>query len=161
MQKTKEMLPEAPTSGLKRLKRDTAATASELREFLAQVRGKSPQEVMGTVAGNSLIKSTLFAAIATALLLLLSSTAFYLVTPEKTKTVKGKSNAAAQTKTEAKAADNKDAAKSDATADSSEKTITSGDKTLDTLGVGETKIAAPDKNPLEDKFDNLLDKKIE
>ena len=38
-----------------------------------------------------------------------------------------------------------------------ETTTISGDKTLDTLGIGETKVAKPDENPLDKKMDNLLD----
>jgi len=161
MKRSQEHLTEPPARGLGRLQHDTAATAAELREFLGQMRGKSPQEVMGTIAGNSLIRSTLLATALILSSLLLGSTVTYFVTPEKTKTVKAKADSAGQAKAEAKSVDGKDSVKSDASADASEQTITSGDKTLDTLGVGETKIAAPDKNPLEDKFDDLLDKKIE
>ena len=31
------------------------------------------------------------------------------------------------------------------------------DRALDALGIGETRTAQPDENPLEDKLDNLLD----
>ena len=162
MQKSKERIPEAATSSLGKLMHDTGATTAELRQFLAQMRGKSPQEVMGTIAGNSLVKSTLLAAVAIVVFLLLTSTVVYLVTPDKSKAAKAKANPAAQAKTSGTAAaDGNTALKSDATEAASDETIASGDKALDTLGIGETKISAPDKNPLEDKFDDLLDKKID
>ena len=42
---------------LKRLKADTAASAAELREFVASLKGKGPQEVLGAVAQSGLTRS--------------------------------------------------------------------------------------------------------
>ena len=166
MRESKEKFRQPPSGGFGRLKHDGAATVAELREFLIHVRGKSPQEVMGTIAGNSLVKSTLIALVGTVLFLFVTSALVYFVTPDNSKTAKAKPAEAAAAKidapdqTDGKKADaktNADLAKSD----KSEKTIKSDDKTLQNLGVGETKIAPPDKNPLDKKLEDLLNKKID
>ena len=154
MNDSKEKLHDPPAGRLKRLKHDTAATAAELREFLSQVSGKNPKEVIGNIASNGLVKSTALAAVFIVIFLLLTSTVAYMITPEKSETADAKTNPlAVQPKTDA-------TPETDSAATSAE-TTKSGDKTLDNLGVGETKIAAPDENPLDKKFDDLLDKKID
>lgn len=47
---------------LRRLGADVAASGDELREFLQQFRGKSPQEVLGLVASSGLVRATCMAA---------------------------------------------------------------------------------------------------
>jgi hypothetical protein len=162
MHESKDRTQQPPAGALKRLKHDGQATAAELREFLAQVRGKRPQEVMGTIASSSLVKSTLLAAVGISLFLLFSSAVAYVVTPDKSKTAKTNTNQATQAKTDSAKTDGlKTPGNQTADTTGQTETITSGDKTLETLGVGETKIAPPEKNPLEDKFNDLLDKKID
>ena len=48
-------------SEMKRLKTEASATTSELREFIRGLKGRSPQEVMGIMAGNSLMQAMLTA----------------------------------------------------------------------------------------------------
>jgi hypothetical protein len=47
---------------LRRLGADVVASGDELREFLQQFRGKSPQEVLGLVASSGLVRATCMAA---------------------------------------------------------------------------------------------------
>ena len=64
---------QAPVAGiakdLRRLKTDGSASAEELRQFISQLRGRSPQEVMGVVAQSDLFRSILLAAAGCAVLL--------------------------------------------------------------------------------------------
>ena len=59
MDSTKPTSDEPATPGfgiardLQQLKTHSAASVAELREFLAQMRGRRPQEVLGLVAGQS------------------------------------------------------------------------------------------------------------
>lgn len=161
MSLSEEKRSDPPARGLGRLKHDSAETVAELREFLGNMQGKNPQELMGSITGSSLVKSTLLGTGLIAAFLLLTSTIAYMVTPENSKADIAKTKAAVQS----------DAAKDDNGEDSqtavsdsgkaAESDSGSGDKTIDALGIGETKTVPADKNPLEDKFDDLLDKKID
>ena len=42
---------------LRRLKSDGVASAAELREFLGNLKGRSPEDVMGAVAQSNLVRS--------------------------------------------------------------------------------------------------------
>ena len=48
---------------VKRLQTDGNASVEELREFLAQLKGKSPQEMLGIVAESGLVKGMVTATI--------------------------------------------------------------------------------------------------
>ena len=50
---------------VKRLRTDGAASVEELREFLGQLKGKGPQEMLGIVAHSGLIKGMVTATIGT------------------------------------------------------------------------------------------------
>jgi hypothetical protein len=43
---------------LRELRMNSTATVQELKEFLGQLRGKSPQEMLGLVASSQLVKAT-------------------------------------------------------------------------------------------------------
>lgn len=46
-------------------KQNRQAMQAELREFLSQMRGKSPKEMLGTIASSNLLQSTVAATAAT------------------------------------------------------------------------------------------------
>jgi hypothetical protein len=52
-----------------RLKAGSRATMEELQEFLGEVRGKNPQQVMGLVAASGLTQGIILSTLATALVL--------------------------------------------------------------------------------------------
>ena len=144
-------------TGLGRLKQDGAETVGELREFLSSLKGKKPQEVMGVVANNGLVRNTLVATIAICLLLFVSSAGFYFLggAEDESKTANKTANSA-KTNTSETASDTKTTDTTTGQNNQSDTETKTGDNTLDTLGIGETKIADPNKNPL-DPLDNLLD----
>ena len=43
---------------LRELKTNSSATVQELQEFLSQLRGKSPQEMLGVVASSQLFRAS-------------------------------------------------------------------------------------------------------
>jgi hypothetical protein len=48
---------------LRELKANSSATVTELKEFLRQLRGKGPQEMLGVVASSQLFRATILSAI--------------------------------------------------------------------------------------------------
>lgn len=48
---------------LRELKANSSATVLELKEFLSQLRGKGPQEMLGVVASSQLFRATILSVI--------------------------------------------------------------------------------------------------
>ena len=149
-----------------RAKQGTTASAAELREFVQKLHGKSPQEMLGLVAGSNLIQSTILATIITFVLILAFTIVPYALDRNSPATAKAElpvpaapAPAAAPTATAAVAAT--PATPTAAPTGSAALPATSPnaappDPVLDRLGIGETKAADPKKNPLEAGADDLL-----
>lgn len=142
--------PTGMLSDVKRLKTEASATTSELRDFIRGLKGRSPQEVMGIVAGNALTQAMVTSTIACVLLLAALSVPFAFGSSSKNKS-KPKPAVAAEAEASKSEADTKTTANGD--------TPSEGDlkRASKAMGLDETKTANPNKNPL-DNFDNLLDK---
>lgn len=147
----------------KRLKTDGAATVSELREFLGEMHGKSPQEVIGIVAKSGLTRSIVLATFLFAVLLVALTVGPYLwerFGSGATGPTTGQSDTA---KTPAAKPDepkpDERPAETVATTpkDKSVSDELDPDRAIDAMGIGETRTADPKKNPMEDKLDKLLD----
>lgn len=140
---------------LQRVKAGSFASAAELREFVQNLRGKSPQEVLGTVANSGLIQGVAISTIGTILLMALFTAGPYFLFGKPV--VKSKSDKPAEVSNEPKEvakptpADSKAAISSDPKANAQ--------KTLDKMGESETKMADPKVNPLDKEVDDLLDTK--
>lgn len=138
-----------------RLRVHSGATAAEIREFIGQLRGRSPHEVIGALAQSNLLRATGLAAAWTVGLLLV-----FTILPAlfaKPKTVETPTPVAATTpaadKSKPAAVDTKDSAA--ATGDTKTKTPSKTD-VADKLGIGETKTLDPKKNPLDGTGDDLF-----
>lgn len=166
-----------------RIKSGSTATAAELREFIGALKGKRPQEVMGLVAGSSLVQCTTLATIVTAVFMAAFTVGPYVwykvlypptpvtaqapaAAPAKTElpaTTAAPTNAAPNTAS-APAKNDAPIAKGDATkssmptpsGDPLEPSTANKQKALEKLGIGETKSSDPKKNPLENSADDLL-----
>ena len=135
-------------SDLKKIRRNTAASSQEIREFLAQMRGKSPQEMLGMLASSNLVKCTTQAGIGWLVLLVvftLGPWLWSLVNPPAAKVLPPP--VAPVVSAPAPAAEPKSVEPA-APATST--------KAADKLGIGETKEAPPSQNPLEKATDDLL-----
>ncbi len=150
-------------------------TATELRALVAELKPRSPQEVMGAAASSNLMAS-MFTAAFTGIGLLLCATflLFFLgfgptrqadtvqasETTDTSSESETGSEVAAATNVESRDSDNKDAATAagaaDDTANSSEK-ATSTDSAIEAMGIGDT--AEPDSKPesLENRLDKILE----
>ena len=147
------------TGDIKRLKRDGAASAEELREFVSGLHGKSPQEVLGLVAESGLFQATAVATIGIAVVLVAFTVVPYLfkgAAPEKTtaKTAAKQPAAAAQAAAQSSAAA---PAGTGASADGLQPSADDLKTASAVLGLDETKAADPKANPLDKKLDGLLD----
>ena len=58
---------------LKNLKANSAATAGELRQFLREIRGQTPKEMLGSIAQSSLVRSVVISTVCICSLLLVFS----------------------------------------------------------------------------------------
>ena len=64
---------------LRELKTNSNATVRELKEFLSELRGKSPQEMLGVVASSQLFRATILSlGLVTTTLLLLTAIPYFL-----------------------------------------------------------------------------------
>jgi len=137
---------------LNRLKSDGSASVAEVRDFVRQMRGKSPTEVLGSVAQSNLTHGVTVATIATVVLMFVFTAGPYLVYGT-TAAKKPAAPAAAAEPAKPAAGEAPAAAVAESTPEEPKEP---SKKAADILGVNETKEAAPDKNPLEDKGDDLL-----
>ena len=157
--------PANPGSGLMRdvrqIRQHGKASAAELREFFAQTRGRSPQEVLGMLTGSHLTRSIALATVGITLLLVAASVVPWLWGRGD------KSQSAAAPQTTEPAGNQQDRPESPAP----ETNSVAGDspsvdpqpspedarKAASAMGLGDTKVADPETNPLEKKLDSLLD----
>jgi hypothetical protein len=149
--------PQDPTQGvlggLSRVKRDGAHSLQELQEFVAQMRGRSPQEVLGMVSASELVRGIVLATVGCVVLL-----AAFTVVPYALRDKDAAAKASA-----APAAPTKTAGPSTATTPAIASTDEKTDKTPDAsaaakaLNIDEVKTADPSVNPLDKDLDKLLD----
>ena len=145
-----------PVRDLRQLQHHTGATAGELREFLAQLRGKSPAEMLGAVASSNLVRGTVLAAIGTVLLLFLATAIPFALSGDRSDreaTTDDASTSAAAADTAAEPASQAAQAPDDEGAGPSE---VDPRRTAEILGLGEERHAPADINPLENAVDDLL-----
>ena len=145
----------SPKRDMERLGKNSQAVVGELREFLANLKGKSPKEMMGAVAeshlGKSLVSATVFMAV---LLFILSAVPFYMKqNKEAEKLARDETPSAGTSSTEQE--ESEYVPEED---EAGEKPLATPEQsTADALGIGEQKIADPKSNPLDSSGEDLLD----
>ena len=133
---------------LRELKANSSATVSELQDFLRQLRGKSPQEMLGVVASSQLFRATILSTILVAgSLFALTAIPYFFgdePTPEETPRTISEAPAAAPAPAP--------------TAPVPEPNPIDPGKpaNLAPLGINDELPAPPNTNPLEDKGENFL-----
>ena len=148
---------------LRQVQTHSAASVAELREFLAQTRGRRPQEVLGLVAGSQLTRSVAVATLGAAVLLVVCT-----VVPWGLGRLSGDSSTAAKPSSppataaaapEAKQPEPRPAEPpAPAPADDATPSPADAETAVKVMGLDDTKVADPKKNPLENSLDNLLDR---
>ena len=129
-------------------KQNHQAIQAELRDFLSQMRGKSPKEMLGAVASSNLLQSTMVAtaAIVAALVLL-------TLIPFGLNQLSGGGDPIGQPVAEE--AEPEDAALT--TPPEPEFDADGNTDPAQVLGIGEAESAPENVNPLESSTDDLLD----
>ena len=137
---------------LHHLKKHGGMSLAELRDFIRQLHGRKPSEVMGIVSSSALIRAMLESTILLGILIAVLTIIPFMMADDKEKPA---STATSNEATPQTATAVPDPA---ATAAGSDGSISAEDaqKAVDVMGLGETKAADPNKNPL-DNLDNLLD----
>ncbi|YCM44541.1 hypothetical protein V2O64_00720 [Verrucomicrobiaceae bacterium 227] len=128
---------------LRELKANSSATVSELQEFLRQLRGKGPQEMLGVVASSQLFRATILSLILVtgALFALTAIPYFFGEEPTPVPVVE----APAEVPTQAPPVPEPNPIDPQNAPD------------LAPLGINDELPAPPNTNPLEDKGGNFLD----
>ena len=153
----------SPGHDARRLKESSAATSAEIREFLAEMRGKSPAEMLGAIANSSLFSSLIQATILIGVLI-----AVFTIIPFALNKIGGGDEggevaAAEEGATEPKAAEGSGEATAEGGTDPAPSTTEAADPdtppagTAERLGIGDEIVAPPDVNPLDGSNDDLLD----
>lgn len=147
------------TRDLQTLKTNASASADELRQFINSLKGRRPEEVLGSITGSGLVRATAQATVATGVLLAAFTLGPYFLRPAGTETAKAATSApppAAAASAPATTAQPASAAAVNpaATDGPSEANV---QKAAQVMGLDETKAADPKVNPLEKNLDKLLD----
>ena len=148
-----------PISDIKKLKRNSQASAAEISEFLVRMRGKSPAEVLGAVANSNLGKACIQATIAVAIVVLIFTAIPWGVALAKGD---GKPETPAETEVVAKPAtpEENTAAQPAATEEKKPEDLLDPDAAkkaaVEKMGVTEEKQAPANVNPLDGSNDDLL-----
>ena len=140
---------------MQRLQGHSSATVGELREFLGQLKGRSPQEVMGIVAQSSLFQGISTATIGCAVLLAVCTVVPYVLSDGAIETAT--TTVLAGTVSTPSAIVEPPAAETTAAAEVSTTGEPDLQRAADAMGIGESSPADPNKNPLDSKLDKLLD----
>jgi hypothetical protein len=147
---------------LKHLQSDGAATVAEIREFLGEMKGRRPQEMLGMVAKSGLTRSILLAIFLFAVVLIASTVVpyYWYGAPSGASAGASSNNAAAtpaadddQEAQPVEGATEKPPATDDGAADGEP----GPDRAIEAMGIGETKTPEPGDNEMEDRLDKLLD----
>ncbi len=165
MDQTRKQLEDQPqpatgiAGDMKRLHGDASATAAELREFVATLKGRSPAEVLGAIGESSLFQGIVQATVGCVVLLVVFTVVPYLwYGPAEASTPDAEASVA--TAAEPAATATPDAAVADANAAESPAAAEAGsdvEKAAKAMGIDETRQADPKSNPLDKNLDSLLD----
>lgn len=128
---------------LRNLRNNSQATVAELKAFLAELKGRSPQEMLGMVAANQLVRATIHSLVLIGAVIAIFTVIPYLTREEpavKTPPV-AKETVTPPTPAEAPATPD----------------VPASPGAIEELGIGEEKQAPPDVNPLDTGTGNFLD----
>jgi hypothetical protein len=155
-----------PSRGLARdfhtARQGAKASADELRQYVAQFRGKSPQEMLGLVAASNLVQATVLATVVTVVFLAAFTVGPYLWNKMSSPVAKAPPKAAAPAETPTASAPAPQTATPVAAGTAAPPmpaatAVAPNDPVLERLGIGEVKMADPKaKNPLDAGADDLL-----
>ena len=170
MEHTREHLEQQPkpsrgvAGDVQRLKSGVSSSAEELREFISNFKGRSPQEFLGAVSETGLFQGVLQATFGCLVLLTVLTVGPWLLKSDEVEaTAASTDSSATAAASTAEASSESEAATADtAVADTqpaSDDAPTQGDaaQAARAMKIDETITSDPDKNPLDGNLDKLLD----
>lgn len=163
MDQTRKHLEQPPATSaslaadMKQIKSDASSTAEEVREFIANLKGRSPQEVLGAVSESGLVQATIQSTFGCMVVLVICTVAPWALSTDEAAVV------AAEVETAA--APSEDTTTEPATETASMDSAAGGDASEETdptraaaaMKIDETVITDPKSNPLDGNLDKLLD----
>lgn len=126
---------------LRNLRNHSQATVAELKAFLRELKGRSPLEMLGMVAGNQLFRATVHA-----LILITAALLVFTIIPYLTREAPTAAQAPVPVTAEAAPA-----------SPPVEPTVPAQADPIETLGIGEEKTAPRDVNPLDTGTGSFLE----
>jgi len=166
MDQTREQLekPPATSTGIaadvKRLKSDTASTAEEVREFIANLKGRTPQEVLGAVSESGLVQATVQATFG-CLIVLVACTilpwAFKSGEPVVAAETEPATAAAGEASENATTDPQSETASADGPSGDDSPNSSDAARAASAMKIDETVVTDPKSNPLDGNLDKLLD----
>ena len=149
--------PPAVAGQARRLKSDAAATGEELRQFIARMHGKSPQQVLGAVAESGLTRGIVISAIGAIVILVAFTVGPFLVNKLSADNAPAATTKPQRAAAQAEPNSTQAAARQQSTEPEVVPEEADLERATEAMGIGETKTADPGENPLENKLDSLLD----
>ena len=166
MDQTRDQLekPPATSTGIaadvKRLKSDTASTAEEVREFIANLKGRSPQEVLGAVSESGLVQATVQATFG-CLVVLVACTVLPWALKSDESVVAAETEpattAAAEASENATTDPQSETASANAQSGNGSPSSSDAARAASAMKIDETVVTDPKSNPLDGNLDKLLD----
>lgn len=168
MDQTREQLEKPPATAtgiaadMKRLKSDSASTAEEVREFIANLKGRSPQEVLGAVSESGLVQATVQATFGCLIVLLVATVVPWwfddgLTNDERAAVVMTAEMVAESASAEAEVATDSTSESTEDSSSSDTPTDNDAARAAAAMKIDETVVTDPKSNPLDGNLDKLLD----
>ena len=167
MDQTREQLEKPPATSpgiaadMKRLKSDSASTAEEVRAFIANLKGRSPQEVLGAVSESGLVHATIQATFACVIVLVAFTVIPWAWNVDAIVATAAESQPTEST-AEGEASENT-GTDSQSEAGATTRSETDSPNTSDAaraaaaMKIDETVVTDPKSNPLDGNLDKMLD----
>ena len=147
------------TRDLQHVRANSASTAKELRTFLSEMKGRSPKDMLGMVAQSNLFKSLISAAVLMAVLILALTIVPYALNQFGAGVDVAEEVAAAEapeSPAETSPPDSETAKTPEPAIPVEPTAPTTNQRLEDQLGIGESRDAPAEVNPLEGAADDLF-----
>jgi hypothetical protein len=154
---------------MRNIKENLAFTAGDLSKFLKEMQGKSPKEMLGLVAQSSLVKGMVSSSLLFVTLIFVFTAipfAIHIINPPEAKEHAEAEENPDEDESEDTTQTGATATAKNGTSGTSKPAVdaegnplpagSTGNDIIDTLGIGETKVSAPNVNPLDSSNDDLL-----
>lgn len=143
---------------LRNLGANTQATTAELKAFLAELKGHSPQEMLGMVAASQLFRALILSSILVFALILVFTVIPYFMEDEETTNTTAKAEVSQPASVQPAPTEPQPVNPQPLDRTQSDSTLANPTQPdVSALGVNEEKSAPPSVNPLDGSNDNFLD----